>query len=389
MADRWPEAACTFATVGSLEQLESLGGEWDSLVRAMPRPSPFLLHAWLAEWWRQFGAGARLALAVARREGQLVGAAPLFVRRSHGVRIARFLGAHESALADLLLEPGEPPATAKGLIEELRSQPLDVVDLFGLPASSRLADAEVPGLALVERVEAPVLQMPDGWEAAYAAKTRAKKRNLHRRRLRQLAEVGPVEFAVGRTREELEPLLEESFRLHELRWRGRPDGSTFGTEQGRRFHRAALRRLANDDVLRIVLMRVGGRAAAFHYFFALDRTMIVHRLAFDPALARYSPGVVSTLETLRLASDEGLTRVEFLGGDERYKLELADSLEPLHEAIGLARGPVGALVGRVRLDAIRLRKTLKRSERLHRLYLGGIGSLGLRRRRADRAEPED
>jgi CelD/BcsL family acetyltransferase involved in cellulose biosynthesis len=391
VAERAPQAACTFATVGSLEELESLGGEWDSLVRAMPRPSPFLLHAWLVEWWRQFGPGATLALAVARRGGRLVGAAPLFVRRVHGVRTARFLGAHESALADLLLAPGEPRSTAAGLVEELRRQPLDVVDLFGLPAGSRLAETDVSGLALVERVEAPVLLMPEGWEAAYAAKTRAKKRNLHRRRFRQLAELGSIEFAVGRTREELEPLLEESFQLHELRWRGRPDGSTFGTEPGRRFHRAALRRLADEDVLRIVLMRVGDRAAAFHYFFVLDRTMIVHRLAFDPGLARYSPGILATHETLRLASEEGLTRVEFLGGGERYKLELADSLEPLHEAIGLARGPLGALAARARLDAIRLRKTLKRSQRLHRLYLGGvssIGTLGLHRLRAGSAGPK-
>ncbi len=65
-------------------------------------------------------------------------------------------------------------------------------------------------------------------------------------------------------------------------------------------------------------MRVGGRPAEFHYFFELDGTMVVHRLAFDPALARYSPGLVATLETLRVASEDGMTRVEFLGGNERY-----------------------------------------------------------------------
>jgi CelD/BcsL family acetyltransferase involved in cellulose biosynthesis len=173
----------------------------------------------------------------------------------------------------------------------------------------------------------------------------------------------------------LEPLLEEAFELHNLRWQGRPDGSTFGTEAGRDFHRAALRRLADDDVLRIVLMRVGGRPAAFHYFFALDGTMVVHRLAFDPALARYSPGLVATLETLRVASEDGMTRVEFLGGNERYKLELADEEQPLFEAIGLAQNPWGALAARQRLASRWMRRRLKRSERLHRLYLGGLGSL--------------
>jgi CelD/BcsL family acetyltransferase involved in cellulose biosynthesis len=364
-----PRQSCTLETISSAEGFESLAGEWDDLVRAMARPSPFLLHGWLVEWWRYFGDGARLAVATARREGHLVGAAPMYVRRSYGVRVARFLGGHESALADLLLASGEPRSTGSRLLEEVRRQPFDYADLFGVPGHSRLADSGGPPLRL--RVEAPVLDMPDGWEAAYAAKTSSKKRNLHRRRLRQLSEVGEVDFVVGRTRAELEPLLEDAFHLHGLRWEGRPDGSTFGTEVGQRFHRAAATRLADDDVLRIVLMRVGGRPAAFHYFFALDGVMIVHRLGFDPGLSRYSPGLVATLETLRIASEDNLTRVEFLGGGERYKVELADRLEPLSQAIGLARNPLGTVAARQRLALIQLRKTLKRSERLHRLYLNG------------------
>jgi CelD/BcsL family acetyltransferase involved in cellulose biosynthesis len=367
--------------VQSPDRLEALGSEWDALVRTMARPSPFLLHGWVAEWWRHYGSsGERLAVVTVRRQGRLVGAAPLFVGREHGVRTARFLGANESALADLLLAKDEPASTARLLREGIQSQSFDYADLFGLPQTSLLGQFD--DLRLVERVEAPVLLMPNGWEDAYRAKTASKKRNLHRRRLRQLGELGAVEFEVGRTREELEPMLENAFQLHNLRWQGRPDGSTFGTEAGREFHRAALRRIADDDVLRIVLMRVGGRPAAFHYFFALDGTMVVHRLAFDPALGRYSPGLVATLETLRVASQDGMTRVEFLGGNERYKLELADQEEPLFQAIGLARNPLGALAARQRLVALRLRMRLKRSERLHRLYLGGLGS---RRRSQDSA----
>jgi CelD/BcsL family acetyltransferase involved in cellulose biosynthesis len=360
--------------VQSADGLEALAPEWDTLVRAMARPSPFLLHGWLVEWWRHYGgSGEGLAVSSVRRQGRLVGAAPLFVKREHGVRTARFLGAHESAMADLLIAADEPASTAGLLKEGIQEQSFDYADLFGLPKESLIG--EFGRLRMLERVEAPVLLMPDGWEAAYQAKTSSKKRNLHRRRLRQLGEVGEVEFTAGRTRDELEPMLEEAFRLHNLRWQGRPDGSTFGTEEGREFHRAALRRLAADDVLRIVLMRVGGRPAAFHYFFALEGTMVVHRLAFDPDLARYSPGLVATLETLRIASDEGLTRVEFLGGNERYKLELADFEEPLYQAIGLAQNPWGAVAARQKLAALSLRKSLKRSKRLHRLYLDGLGSL--------------
>jgi CelD/BcsL family acetyltransferase involved in cellulose biosynthesis len=357
-------------TLRTEEALESLAGEWDLLVRAMPRPSPFLLHGWLVEWWRHYGRSGHLAVVIARRDGRLVGAAPLFVHRAHGVRVARFLGGHESALADLLIAEGEPGSTALWLLDEVRRQPFDYVDLFGLPEVSTFA--AVGDVPLIERAEAPVLLMEDGWEAAYTAKTSSKRRNLHRRRLRQFGELGPVEFSVGRTREELEPMLEIAFRLHSLRWQGRPDGSTFGTEEGRQFHRAALHRLAPDGVLRIVLMRVDNRPVAFHYFFVIGKTMVVHRLGFDPELSRLSPGLIATLETLHQASEEGLTRVEFLGGTERYKLELADRHEPLFEAVGLEQSTLGALAARQQLASIRMRLSLKQSSRLQRVYTRGF-----------------
>jgi CelD/BcsL family acetyltransferase involved in cellulose biosynthesis len=358
--------------VCSIEEFEELAEGWDLLVRAMPRPSPFLLHGWLAEWWRHYGvSAATLAVVTAHREGRLVGAAPLFIRRERGVRTARFLGAHESALADLMLAENEPMSTARSLTDGIQQQSFDYADLFGLPQTSVLEQLDL--LPVVARIEAPVLEMPHGWEAAYREKTGSRKRNLHRRRLRQLGELGVLDFVLGRTRDELEPMLEEGFRLHNLRWRGRPDDSTFGTETGRDFHRAALRRLADDDVLRIVLMRIDGKPVAFHYFFVLETTMLVHRLGFDPALARYSPGVVSTLETIRMAAEEGVSRVEFLGGNDRYKSELANRQEPLYEAVGLARNPWGALAARQQLATIWLRMRLKRSERLRRMYFAGLG----------------
>jgi CelD/BcsL family acetyltransferase involved in cellulose biosynthesis len=352
---------------------------------AMPRPSPFLLHGWLVEWWKCFGGSGLLSVLIARRQGRLVGAMPLFIERSKGVRVTRFLGGHESALADVMVAHGEPDSTRSALLAEVSRQPFDFADLFGLPQESAIATAD--DITSVVRAEAPVLLMPAGWEVAYAAKANSKKRNLHRRRLRQLEEFGAVEFSMGKTREELEPMLETAFLLHSLRWRGRPDGSTFGTETGRRFHRAALRRLAPDGVLRIVLMEVAGRPAAFHYFFVLDKTMLVHRLGFDPDLSRFSPGLVSTLETLRRASDEGVTRVEFLGGNERYKRELADRQEPLVQSVGLARSLIGELAVRQRLASIKLRLALKRSEHLQRIYLRGFASFRGPQRGTAASEP--
>jgi CelD/BcsL family acetyltransferase involved in cellulose biosynthesis len=233
---------------------------------------------------------------------------------------------------------------------------------------SRVAEALGPRLEVIQRVESPVLSLEPDWDTVYRAKTNAKKRNHHKRRRRQLSELGELTTTVARELPELEPALEEAFRLHALRWEGRPDGSGFGTPIGMEFHRAALKRLAAIDVARIVTLRLDGRAIAFHYWFALEGCMYVHRLAFDPELARWSPGLVNTLDAIQSAADEGMTRVEYLGGGERYKLELSDGLSPLYHGFGLSSGVRGRAYAAAHLTTIKARLRLKQSERLHRFY---------------------
>jgi CelD/BcsL family acetyltransferase involved in cellulose biosynthesis len=350
----------------------ALAPEWDALVAAMPRPSPFLLHGWLLEWWRHHGARRRLTVHVAHEDGRLSGALPLFVERRLGLRVARFLGRDAAALADVLAAAGAEPSTAARLVESAAGSGADLADLFGLPAASRLAAAAgTERLALVARAEAPVLSLDGGWDAVYRARTSAKRRNLHRRRWRQLAELGAVGFEVARTPDELAPALEEAFRLHAARWRDRPEASGFASPAGRRFHRAALAALAPLRVPRIALLTVGGRAVACNYFFLLEDRMYFHELAYDPALARWSPGQVTTLAALEAAAAEGARRVEFLGGAERYKLELADRLEPLLEGIGLAGTPQGRAAVAGRVAAVRARRRLKGTP-VRRLYYEGL-----------------
>jgi CelD/BcsL family acetyltransferase involved in cellulose biosynthesis len=67
-----------------------------------------------------------------------------------------------------------------------------------------------------------------------------------------------------------------------------------------------------------------------------------------------------------------VTRVEFLGGAERYKLELADHLEPLYLGFGLAGSLKGKTAVAGRVGGIRFRKRLKRSEAVRRFYFEGL-----------------
>src|SRR2546430_17587521 len=96
--------------------------------------------------------------------------------------------------------------------------------------------------------------------------------------------------------------------------------------RGKQFGRDVFRVLAQIGVPRIVPLRLGGQAIAFSYTFVLERRLYAHKLAFDPRLGRHSPGVLNVLDTLALAAEEGLTRVEFLGGAGRFQGERCEPL---------------------------------------------------------------
>jgi CelD/BcsL family acetyltransferase involved in cellulose biosynthesis len=357
-----------FKVISSESAFAELSDTWDDLVRAMPRPSPFLLHAWLLEWFRHYGGASELAVQAVFRDGTLVGAFPLVHKRRRGLRVARFLGGEQSSLADLLLAPSEDETTGAALIERASAEH-DFAELFGLGGDSRLARTAAPErLHLFKRADGPVLELTGDWDALFQAKVSGKRRSKYRRHQRQLEERGAVEFSLARSREELESALADAFRLHALRWEGLQDGSGFATPTGVSFHRAALGVLADQDVVRLMTMRFAGRAIAFAQAFSLAGRLYGYRMAFDPSFARYSPGLLTLLELIASASHEGIRRVEFLGAADRFKLELADNLDPLHLGLGLATTARGRAVVTTRTGVLRLRRRLRHSATARRAY---------------------
>jgi CelD/BcsL family acetyltransferase involved in cellulose biosynthesis len=361
----------THRTIGDLDEFEQLKDAWDALVRGMETPTPFMLHGWLAEWWREYGRTRRMAVQAAFRDGELVAGLPFEVENRGPLRVASFMGRQHAALADVVAADSSLARTlARPLLDGVGAAlSPDYFDLFGIREGTAITTAlghRAGGM--IQRVESPVLDLSQGWDAVYRAKTSSKRRNLHGRRWRQLREEGAVTVTVHSSPDEMGPVIEEAFRLHELRWRGRPDGSGFATPEGRLFNRAAAVRLAGDGVARILVLSVAGVAVAFHYYFVLEGRMYVYRLAFDPRLGKHSPGLLATLAALEAAAGEGVEVVEYLGGGERYKLELSDRLAPMYELIGLPRSLRGRVASTSTRALIEARLRLKEHDRAREFY---------------------
>ncbi len=363
----------TYETLAQAEELDLLATEWDELVCAMKRPTPFLLYGWVRAWLRHFAIDAEPAIHIARRNGHLVGALPFVVHRHFGLRVSSFVG-DDPPFVDVLLASGEGPETARALAAHAE-QHHDCASLLMISAESALAQACAEQLRLVPRVCAPAFDLAGDFERTYCEKYSSKKRKIHSHNRRELAELGKLEFKLAETPDELAPALEHAFRLHALRWQGRFDTSGFLTPPSVDFHREASQDLAKDGVPRVLTACLDDRPIAFLYYFVLSGRMFCYRTAFDPEYAHFAPGLLALHAAVERSAEEGVSTVELLGGVQRYKLEIADRIEQLYGGIGLSSSVRGRCYTRALLLSYAYRDRLARSSLAHHLYLKHAGPL--------------
>ncbi len=115
--------------------------EWNLLIEHSITNVPFIRHEYLRTWWQTRGGGewpqAELVLVTARRDGQLVGVAPLFkARHLEGRSSLLLLGSIEiSDYLDIIVSPADLDEFLTGLLQFLASPQVgewDVLDLYNI-----------------------------------------------------------------------------------------------------------------------------------------------------------------------------------------------------------------------------------------------------------------
>jgi CelD/BcsL family acetyltransferase involved in cellulose biosynthesis len=303
--------------------LESLRPDWSALWERSPGATPFQSPEWLLPWWRHLG-GEGLWTLTLRREGRLVGLAPLFLHTDpeSGVRQATLLGNGVSDHLDLLALPELADEAAAAVLAHLaeRRDAWDRCDLRDLPASSPLLHAPLPdglGEEVTEEEPCPSLPLPDAVEHLDRTVPPRLMEKLRYSRRRAEREGGAhFEAADG---PEVDDAFDALLALHRARWAARGEAGVLADPRVERFHREAAHGFAERGWLRLYTMRVGGRLAAAHYGFLAKGRAYYYLGGFDPALDRLSPGHLVVLHALEEAVREGAREFDFLRGREPYK----------------------------------------------------------------------
>jgi len=289
-------------------------------------PSPFLSWEWAGTLAETPELSQQAWVLVCYERDDVAGLMPLqWSSGAGGWRHARIAG---DWLApdhlDVVSRPGRERAVAAAVIAHLAdARDWELLELSALAEHGALAGAlgrlHPPRFA---RRTVEALQLPWVELAGKDAAELLPRRNLRQQvaRGRRVAERSGGGFATVREPASVGPLLDELMRLHNLRWGSA--SSVFATPARRDFHRRAVRRLAEADLVRLYRLRVGEIDAAVLYALRLDRRLYYYSMGMAPE-AGLSPGRTVLGQAILAAAEEGFEEFDLLRGEHDFKLRFA------------------------------------------------------------------
>ena len=307
-------------TVRTLDALELLREEWNVL--ADRAQSPLMRHEWFDSCARAFSADGDLRVVTIRRSPQLVGVAPLAVRRSRGAtrlellgmsalnEPSGFLAADEAALAALV-----------DAVVQLRT-PLVLQRMAEDSSLPRILAGRLPwSSVLVRRPSAGCMFVPvtASWTDYYKTLSSRITGNLRRLKARSHALGGTSISVLTPAESEVKALFDELVRVEGSGWKGRRGSALAHNLQLRTFFERYSIQAARQGMLRVALLRFGDAVAAAELAVVAYGRWWQLKIGYAEEFAKHYPGLQLIEATLRYAFDHALDSFEFLGSPASWE----------------------------------------------------------------------
>ena len=90
-------------------------------------------------------------------------------------------------------------------------------------------------------------------------------------------------------------------------------------------------RLLAAGQLRLASLEIDGRLAASEYCIGGGTTLYSYQSGLDPEMISHEPGAILVVATVQELLERGCTGLDFLRGDEPYKLDWRAVSRPIHD----------------------------------------------------------
>jgi CelD/BcsL family acetyltransferase involved in cellulose biosynthesis len=327
----------TVQWITNLDDLRTLAAEWKMLESRVKDRSVFSTFDLLDAWYRNYAGdyGGEPLIGVARREGKLVGVAPLMKRRGCLAKVpltrAHF-ATHDAHSGEFLVEDDQPE-TIRSFVDSLAGMgEFDLICFNGIEAGCpRFSALEEAATSHGWRIQTSnhtnaIVDLRDGYEAYCHRMSRNFRRTL-KRQAERVADVGtPVVEGVQLTSnvERVECFIDRLFAVTEASYK----------LKGQRLadhHRGCLgdlaRNFATRGMLHLSILSIGGRDAAVVMGIVERGCYYDVTLAYAEEFAPLSPGAYLMQQVLSDLATRGVHTLVSHGAHE-YKRRWSTSFVP-------------------------------------------------------------
>ncbi|HHM01986.1 MAG TPA: GNAT family N-acetyltransferase [Caldithrix abyssi] len=305
--------------VKKLRELEELKDSWLELETNMN--NPLIGWDWMSSCARAFCREEELFVLAEEDDGVITAIAPLFIHEENGFRKLEILG------TPALGEPGgllyKDREALQKLLQSLLKQ--------GLPISLRRLPKESEELSLIQQVfhyhslhslreggGCPWIPVDSDWETFEQSLSSRRKSDMRRAR-RRAEKLGVVAIRIHDVAEkDVEPLLEDVFRVEAANWKGRNGSSLLHRRDLARFYMIYSQKAARKGTLRVGTLTIDNTVIAVLLGLREAQRFWVFKIGYDEEYARCSPGVLLMHGAIEYAFKEKLSSFEFLGWDAKW-----------------------------------------------------------------------
>lgn len=354
-------------TIRQPERFGALREEWDSLLQTSASNCLFLTWEWLYTWWKHFAHSRQPHILAVRSPSELIALAPLVAPR---ISALQFLGTGNvgSDYLDFIFRTGEEERASRLLADELdrykKSIFLTHLEESRYSATTTAAQLSARGWHTSSSPIGicPYLNLEGlSWEDFLATLGSSHRYNF-RRRIRKLERNFDVQFDAARTEEQRREALRILIGLHNERWGPRGGSDALHRSALLSFHEEFSRLALRRGWLRLYVLRLDAKPVAAYYCFFYNGRFLYYQSGFDPALSKWSLGLVTLGFCIRRAIEEGAAEFDFLHGSEEYKFRWTQQVKSL---VRLELYPPGA-AGLLHRSGMRLYRA---SRKLGRRFL--------------------
>ena len=316
----------------SLEEINALEEDWNSLLEQSASHVPFLRHEYIRTWWKTLGGGEwsqgdLFVVLGYEDDDRLAGIAPLFFTENlDGEPALMLVGSIEiSDYLDLIVSPSNLQVFIEALFDFLagpQAPDWHVLDFYNIVESSTTLaalqqEANRHGWMYTQTQlqHCPYIPLPGDWES-YLAGIDKKQRHEIRRKIRRAENhTQPMRWYIVNDAEGLDEGIDAFLALMAQD----EEKKRFLTEIMRSQMRAAVHAAFEAGWLQLSFLEFDGEKAASYLNFNFGDHIWVYNSGLNDKFRELSPGWVLLGYLIQQAIQQGCKAFDFMRGDESYK----------------------------------------------------------------------